>query len=375
MSNNLTFTLFRKRKLPYKIYYDTHNAVYKRQKMQNIAETIKDTGEFIPDYTEAVESETVDFRNKVKNIIPDAEIAFFAPYVAEINRLKKEKNAVILAHNYMTPEIFHGVADIVGDSLKLAIEATKTDADIIVQCGVHFMAETSKLLNPNKTVLLPDLQAGCSLASSITGADVRLLKQKYPNIPVVTYVNTSADVKAETDICCTSSNAAKIVSSFDTERVIMIPDKYLAQNVAQETGKKIITWAGSCMVHEQFTAKELADYREQNPNTIILAHPECPPDVIKAADFSGSTAFLNDYVSKHKPASVMLITECSMADNVTVNHPDVEFIKPCKMCPHMKRMTLPKILQALQTGSPEITVPEDIAIRARIAVQRMIDFI
>lgn len=343
--------------------------------MQNIAEILTDTQEFIPDYTEAVELATIDFRNKVKNVIPDAEIAFFAPYVAEINRLKKEKNAVILAHNYMTPEIFHGVADIVGDSLKLAIEATKTDADIIVQCGVHFMAETSKLLNPNKIVLLPDLQAGCSLAASITGADVRLLKQKYPGIPVVTYVNTSADVKAETDICCTSSNAAKIVASFDTDRVIMIPDKYLAQNVAQETGKKIITWAGSCMVHEQFTARELSEYREKHPNTIILAHPECPPDVIKIADFSGSTAFLNNYVAEHKPASVMLITECSMADNVVVNHPDVEFIKPCKMCPHMKRMTLPKILQALQTGSPEITIPEEIAVRARVAVQRMIDFV
>lgn len=330
--------------------------------------------EFVPDYTEEVEEQTKDFREKVKGLIPDAEIAFFAPYVAEINRLKKEKNAVILAHNYMTPEIFHGVADIVGDSFKLAVEATKTDADIIVQCGVHFMAETSKILNPSKTVLLPDLHAGCSLASSITGDDVKLLKQKYPGIPVVTYVNTSADVKAETDICCTSSNAADIVNSFDDERVIMIPDKYLAQNVAQETGKKIITWAGSCMVHEQFTADEINKYREENPGTVILAHPECPPAVLEASDSSGSTAFLNNYVKDKKPASVMLITECSMADNIELDNPDVEFVKPCKMCPHMKRITLPKILEALQTGKPEITVDEEIAKRAYSAVERMVNF-
>ena len=339
---------------------------------ENVAPAVVE--EFIPDYTEEVEAETKEFREKVKGLIPDAEIAFFAPYVAEINRLKKEKNAVILAHNYMTPEIFHGVADIVGDSFKLAVEATKTDADIIIQCGVHFMAETSKILNPNKTVLLPDLMAGCSLASSITGEDVKLLKQKYPGVPVVTYVNTSADVKAETDICCTSSNAADIVRSFDDERVIMIPDKYLAQNVAQETGKKIITWAGSCMVHEQFTADEINKYREENPGTVILAHPECPPAVVEASDFSGSTAFLNDYVKEKKPASVMLITECSMADNITTENPEVDFVKPCKMCPHMKRITLPKILEALQTGKPEVVVDEKTAEAARSAVERMVNF-
>lgn len=330
--------------------------------------------EFNLDYTDEVIAETEEFHKKAKGLIPDAEIAFFAPYVMHINRLKKEKNAVILAHNYMTPEIFHGVADVVGDSLQLAIEATKTEAQIIVQCGVHFMAETSKILNPQKTVLLPDMQAGCSLASSITGEDVKLLRQKYPNVPVVTYVNTSADVKAETDICCTSSNAAEIVASFDCERVIMIPDKFLAQNVAQETGKKIITWAGSCMVHEQFTAEELNRYREENPNVVILAHPECPPSVVKAADFTGSTAFLNNYVKEKKPASVMLITECSMADNIQASNPDVEFIKPCKMCPHMKRITLPKILETLVTGRNEIIIDEKIMDAARGAVTRMIEF-
>ena len=329
---------------------------------------------FIPDYTDEVIAQTADFHKKMHGIIPDAEIAFFAPYVAEINRLKKEKNAVILAHNYMTPEIFHGVADIVGDSLQLAVYAETVQADIIVQCGVHFMAETSKILNPNKTVLLPDLQAGCSLASSITGEDVRLLKQKYPNVPVVTYVNTSADVKAESDICCTSSNAADIVASFDDEYVIMIPDKFLAQNVAKQTGKKIITWAGTCMVHDQFTADEINAYREQNPNTIILAHPECPPAVIAAADFSGSTAYINNYVKEKKPASVMLITECSMADNIQADNPDVEFIKPCKMCPHMKRMTLPKILESLQNHSFEIKLSDDIISKAKVAIDRMVNF-
>lgn len=329
---------------------------------------------FVPDYTDAVIEQTQPFHKAVKGLIPDAEIAFFAPYVAEINRLKKEKNAVIIAHNYMTPEIFHGVADIVGDSLKLAVEASKTQADIIVQCGVHFMAETSKILNPDKTVLLPDLQAGCSLASSITGEDVRALKKKYPGVPVVTYVNTSADVKAETDICCTSSNAADIVSSFDTDHVIMIPDKYLAQNIAQQTGKKIITWDGRCIVHEQFTANELKQYRQTHPDTIILAHPECTPEVVSEADFSGSTAHINRYIEEKQPSSAMLITECSMADNITNQNPNVDFVKPCNMCPHMKRITLPKILRALQTGAPEITIDSQIAERAFKAVEKMVQF-
>jgi quinolinate synthase len=329
---------------------------------------------FVPQFTQEIEQQTKEFREITKKVIPYAEYAYFAPYIAEINRLKKEKNAVILAHNYMTPDIFHGVADIVGDSLALAIEASKTDADIIVQCGVHFMAETSKILNPTKKVLLPDLNAGCSLASSITGNDVRLLKQKYPNVPVVTYVNTSADVKAETDICCTSSNAQKIVDALESDTVIFIPDKFLAQNIANNTTKKIITWAGSCMVHELFTAEELIHYKEKNPNTLILAHPECPPEVVAVADFTGSTAGINNYVKTNKPSSVMLITECSMADNITGQNPEVEFIKPCKMCPHMKQITLPKILECLKNESPEILVDAEISERARHAVQRMIDF-
>ncbi len=325
-------------------------------------------------YTGEIEKETKDFAERTKNVIPDIELPFYAPYVAEINRLKKEKNAVILAHNYMSPEIFHGVADFTGDSLQLAIEATRTDAKVIVQCGVHFMAETSKILNPGKTVLLPDLEAGCSLASSITGEDVRLLKQKYPDLPVITYVNTSADVKAESDICCTSSNAADIVRAFSQDRVILIPDKYLAQNIAQETGKKIVTWAGTCMVHERFTAEELNKYREENPGTVILAHPECSPEVIKAADFTGSTAKIEGYVQDKKPASVILITECSMASNIEVKNPEVKFIKPCVLCPHMKRITLPKIYQCLLDGSGEILIDENIADRARAAVQKMLDF-
>jgi quinolinate synthase len=329
---------------------------------------------FVPIFTPEIEQATVDFRNKTKDIIPYAEYAFFAPYVFEINRLKKEKNAVILAHNYMSPDIFYGVADIVGDSLTLAIEATKVNADIIVQCGVHFMAETSKILNPNKKVLLPDLNAGCSLASSITGEDVRLLKQKYPNVPVVSYVNTSADVKAETDICCTSSNALQIVSSLESDTVIFIPDKYLAQNVAQQTNKKIITWVGSCMVHELFSPQEINVYKADNPNVLVLAHPECSPEVIAVADFTGSTSAMNNYVKNKKPASVMLITECSMADNVMIENPNVDFVKPCKFCPHMKQISLPKILRALQTEQPEIILDSDLIDRAKGSVQRMLDF-
>jgi len=329
---------------------------------------------FIPEFTEHVEQSTQDFREKTKDVIPYVEYAFFAPYVAEINRLKKEKNAIILAHNYMPPDIFFGVADITGDSLSLAVEASKVDADIIVQCGVHFMAETSKILNPTKKILLPDLKAGCSLAASITGEDVKLLKQKYPGVPVVTYVNTSADVKAETDICCTSSNALEIVSSLDSDTVIFIPDKYLAQNIAQQTDKKIITWEGSCMVHELFTPAEIEKYKEENPNTLVLAHPECPPEVIAVSDFTGSTSGINNYVKDNKPASVMLITECSMADNIMAENPAVEFVKPCKFCPHMKQISLPKILKALQTEAPEITLDADLIERAHGSVQRMIDF-
>ena len=327
-------------------------------------------------YTDAVARETSGLYAKVANFIPKAEWVAYAPVIAEINRLKREKDAVILAHNYMTPEIFHGVGDFVGDSLALAREAARTDAKVIVQAGVHFMAETSKILSPEKTVLIPSLKAGCSLASSITGADVRLLKQRYPGLPVVTYVNTSAEVKAESDICCTSGNAVKVVEAiardFGTDTVIMIPDKYLARNVAAKTGVKVITWEGACEVHERFTAQEIRDYRAAHPGITVLAHPECPPDVVAEADFAGSTAAMINYVGAHKPRRVVMVTECSMSDNVAVEHPDVEFVRPCNLCPHMKRITLDGILHSLQTMTHEVIVPADIAARAKAPIDRML---
>ena len=309
--------------------------------------------------------------NKISKVIPEIEWKIYAPLIHKINKLKKEKNAVILAHNYQTPEIFHGVADIAADSLALAVEASKTRADIIVLCGVHFMAETAKLMNPNKKVLLPDLNAGCSLASSISGEDVRLLKQKYPGVPVVTYVNTSADVKAESDICCTSANAVKAVESLGSEKVIFLPDQYMAKYVASKTEVKIISWKGTCIVHEKFTAKEINDIKKQNPEIFVLSHPECPPDVISASDFTGSTSGMSDYVKKNQPKKVMLVTECSMSDNVQVENPNVEFIKPCNLCPYMKTITLPKILECLENESNEILIPNDIVAKARQAVERM----
>src|SRR4051794_11559650 len=315
---------------------------------------------------------TAPLYERVKSVIPPIEWPVFADDIDAILTLKRQRNAVILAHNYQTPEIFHCVADIVGDSLALAREATKTDADVIVLAGVHFMAETAKLLNPGKTVLIPDLEAGCSLAASITAADVRLLRQKYPGVPVVTYVNTSAAVKAESDICCTSGNAKKVIEWLGVPRVIMLPDEYLAQNVAQETGVEIIAWAGHCEVHERFTAAEIRAYRRQNPGVVVLAHPECPPEVVAEADFAGSTAAMSDYVGTHRPARVVLVTECSMSDNVAVQHPDIEFVRPCNLCPHMKRITLPKIRRALESLTHRVEVDPAIAGRARRAVERML---
>jgi quinolinate synthase len=319
-----------------------------------------------------VERETAHLYERVKAVVPAIEWPFFAPYVRAINALKKERNAVILAHNYQTPEIYNCVADFTGDSLQLAREATKVDADIIVQCGVHFMAETAKILNPDKTVLIPDLKAGCSLASSITGDDVRLLCERFPGVPVVTYVNTSADVKAESDICCTSSNAVEVVESLGAERVIFLPDEYLAKYVASQTDVKIIAWKGHCEVHERFTAEELRRYREADPSIQIIAHPECPPDVIGEADFTGSTAKMIDFVRDRRPKRVVMVTECSMADNVQAELPDVEFVRPCNLCPHMKRITLPKILDSLVYLQEEVVVDPAIAAGARRAVERMI---
>jgi len=323
-------------------------------------------------YTPAVARETANLYERVKDHIPAIEWPVFAPYVHAINRLKKERGAVILAHNYQTPEIFHCVADIVGDSLQLAREATKVDTDIIIQCGVHFMAETSKLLNPEKTVLIPDMKAGCSLSESITGADVRLLKEANPGVPVVTYVNTSAEVKAETDICCTSSNALAIVESLEEDTVLCIPDEYLAMNIAKQSSKTILTWKGHCEVHERFTADELLAYREADPGIQIIGHPECHPDVIAVCDYSGSTAGMINYVKTERPPKVLLVTECSMASNVEAETPGVEFIKPCNLCSHMKRITLPKILDSLVYMKEEVTVDADIAGRARLAVERMV---
>ena len=328
-------------------------------------------------FTPSVEAATAPIWEKVRSRISPLEWRVQAPLIAAINALKAEKNAVILAHNYMTPDIFHGVGDYVGDSLGLAREAAKSDAKIIVQAGVHFMAETSKVLCPDKTVLIPDLQAGCSLAASITGADVRLIKQRYPGVPVVTYVNTTAEVKAETDICCTSANAVQVVEQaareWGTDRVILIPDEFLARNVARQTGIKIIAWQGRCEVHERFDAADIAELRAAYPGAEILAHPECPTEVIEASDFTGSTAAMSDYVTRRKPKQVVLITECSMADNVACDAPDTEFVRPCNLCPHMKRISLENIYDALLHDRHVVEVEASIADRARLAVQRMID--
>ena len=312
--------------------------------------------------------------SKMERVISPPDWAIFAPYVVAINALKKQRNAVILAHNYMTPEIYHGIADVVGDSLQLAIEATKVEADVIVQCGVHFMAETSKILNPSKTVLIPDMEAGCSLAESITADGIAQMRAQYPGAPVVTYVNTTAEVKAASDICCTSSNAAQIVAAQQSDTVIMTPDKYLAQNVAKQVPhKRIVWWDGACIVHERFTAQDLNDFRTYNPDTRIIAHPECPPDVVEAADFSGSTSGIIAYVERERPAKAMLVTECSMASNISDSLPDVDFVGPCNMCPYMKKITLEKVLWTLHTMQGAVEVDAAVADKARIAVERMID--
>ncbi|HTK14212.1 MAG TPA: quinolinate synthase NadA [Xanthobacteraceae bacterium] len=324
-------------------------------------------------WTPEVERATAHLYERVKTVVPSIEWPFFAPYVKAINDLKKVRNAVILAHNYQTPEIYNCVADFVGDSLQLAREAAKVSTDVIVQGGVHFMAETSKILSPEKTVLIPDRRAGCSLAESITGADVRLLRERFPGVPVVAYVNTSAEVKAEVDICCTSSNAVKVVESLNAERVIFLPDEYLAKYVASQTTVKIIAWKGHCEVHERFTGEELRAYRETDPSVQIIAHPECPPDVLAEADFTGSTAHMIDFVRARKPKRVVMVTECSMADNVQAELPNVEFVRPCNFCPHMKRITLPKILDSLLLMQEEVIVDPEIAVRARRSVERMVN--
>jgi quinolinate synthase len=309
---------------------------------------------------------------RLADVMPDIEIAIASPIIAEIERLKIERNAVVIAHNYMTPDIFHGAADLTGDSLALARMAAETDADVIVMAGVHFMAETAKIISPDKTVLIPDLRAGCSLADSITAADVSLLRQRYPDAAVVTYVNTSAEVKAASDVTCTSGNAVAVVDSLTEDRIIFLPDQYLGRWVASQTHKEIILWNGACEVHERFTGAELREYRAMYPGVQIIAHPECPPDVLAEADFVGSTAGMIDWVRTGTPEKVIMVTECSMADNVTVEAPDTEFIRPCNLCPHMKRITLENIRDSLRHMQFEVTVPPGVAERARRAVERML---
>jgi quinolinate synthase len=325
------------------------------------------------------------------DVVPDVELRYKAELAVQINQLKKEKNAVILGHNYMEPVLYHSVTDIKGDSLELSRRAAQTDKDIIVFCGVKFMAETAKILNPTKTVLLPS-DAGCSLAASITAKDVRDLKARYPGVPVVTYVNTYADVKAESDICCTSGNAVAVVESFKSDTIIFLPDEYLAGNVARETGKHIIYptlsspnlpdsgldyqmigWRGRCEVHEKFTVEDIRNVREQFPDVLILAHPECSPEVIEAADYSGSTAAMIRYVEKTDAPRYLLLTECSMGDNIAAANPDKNMLRMCSVrCPHMNQITMENTLQSLQTGRIDIQVPEDIRVRAVRAVERMI---
>jgi quinolinate synthase len=323
-------------------------------------------------YTPEIARTTAPLYDRVARVVPEIEWPIHAPYIAAINDLKRELGAIVLAHNYQTPEIFHCVADVVGDSLALAREGARSEAGIIVMAGVHFMAETAKILSPEKTVLMPDMRAGCSLAESITAEDVRLLRQHYPGVPIVAYVNTSAAVKAEVDICCTSANAVEVVESLGAPEVICLPDEYLARYVASRTAVKIISWHGHCEVHERFTGDEIRGLRQGTRDLVVLAHPECPPDVLAEADFVGSTAGMSRYVSEKHPPRVVLITECSMADNVAVDHPEVEFVRPCNLCPHMKRITLPNILGALETMSHAVTVEPSIAARARQSVERML---
>lgn len=310
---------------------------------------------------------------RASDVLPEEEVAALQPTIDEINRLKIERNAVVAAHNYMTPDIYHLAADITGDSLALAYLALETDADVIVLAGVHFMAETAKLMSPQKTVLIPDKEAGCSLADNISGQDIRNLKSQYPGVPVVTYVNTSAEVKAESDITCTSSNALAVVESLGVPKVIFTPDMYLGKWVASQTDVEVILWEGSCMVHERFTGDEISDYKREMGDIPVIAHPESPPDVLDASDFVGSTHAMINWVTRNQPKRVMMLTECSMADNVAEATPDTEYVRPCNLCPHMKKITLKNIKTSLETMTHQVEIPEEIAERARQAVQRMLE--
>ncbi len=324
------------------------------------------------EYTPEIAEATAPIYEKIRDVVPEFEWQLQAPLVYEINRLKKELDAVILAHNYQVPQIFHGIADYTGDSLGLARQAMEVSAPLIVFCGVHFMAETAKILNPDKTVLIPDLRAGCSLSESISVGDVLLLKQRYPGVPVVSYVNTPAAIKAVSDICCTSANARRVVESLGSRRVIFLPDEYLALNVQKETDVEVIAWKGRCVVHEQFTVEELRAYRAQFPGLVILAHPECSPEVCDEADFVGSTTSMIKFVGETEAQRILMVTECSMSDNVQEAHPDKELVRPCTICPHMKQITLEKALASLRFGQYEVDVPFEVRKRARLALERML---
>jgi quinolinate synthase len=329
----------------------------------------------MPSWHPALEARHAPLVEKLERLIPCMEVPLHLPWIDAILALKRQRGAVIMAHSYQSPEIFHGVADITGDSLALAQAAADCDSDLIVLCGVHFMAESAKILAPRKTVLIPDMQAGCSLASSITADDVRALRARHPGVPVVSYVNTSAAVKAESDACCTSANAVRVVEAIAAEsgagKVIFLPDRYLGSWVASQTGIELVLWHGQCEVHEKFTAMEARHTRERF-DAKIVAHPECPPEVLAEADFVGSTSAMGKWLAKEKPQRVAMITECSMADNLRTQFPQIEFIKPCNLCPHMKRITLPNIHACLRDLSNEILVPDDVAARARRALDRML---
>jgi quinolinate synthase len=322
--------------------------------------------------TDTLDTHTLDTGHPLAGIVPDVELAILEPIIADIERLKRERNAVVLAHNYMTPDIFYGVADLRGDSLQLARMAADTDADVIVMAGVHFMAETAKILSPEKTVLIPDTRAGCSLADSITAADIEHLRAQHPGAPVVTYVNTSAAVKAASDITCTSSNAVDVVNSLGVDKVLFLPDQFLANWVASQTEVEIVTWAGACEVHERFTGEQLVELRTEHPGLQVIAHPECPPDVLAEADVVGSTSGMTKWIVEHQPSQVAMITECSMADNVAQSAPDTTFVRPCNMCPHMKRITVQNIRTSLEDMRHEVEVDPAVAADARAAVEAML---
>ena len=324
-----------------------------------------------PQWRDSLLDEYAELRTTLERLMPCLEVSLHLPWIDAIRTLKKQRGALILAHTYQSPEIFHGVADITGDSLALAQVAADCDSELIVLCGVHFMAESAKILAPHRTVLIPDREAGCSLASSITAADVRALRAQHPGAPVVSYVNTSAEVKAESDACCTSANAVQVVESMGADKVIFLPDNFLGQWVAGRTDVELVLWHGTCEVHEQFTAQQARHTRERF-DAVVLAHPECGPEVLAEADFVGSTSGMTRWLERERPARVALVTECSMADNLRVRFPETEFIKPCNLCPHMQKITLPKIHACLRDPGNEIVIAPDVAARARAALDRML---